>query len=102
MTATVIPDERSEIRDPGVEFPISLEPVANFSWVPLPDTDEAEVTRRLGEAGVVVRAGEGLGGPGHIRVTYGTRAENEDAQDFYNSGRRVVHGWCVYVCCQRG
>ena len=34
VTATVIPDERSEIRDPGVEFPISLEPVANFSWVP--------------------------------------------------------------------
>jgi histidinol-phosphate/aromatic aminotransferase/cobyric acid decarboxylase-like protein len=26
---------------------------------------------------VVVRCGEGLGDPGHIRVTYGSRAENE-------------------------
>ena len=33
--------------------------------------------RGLGERGIVVRGGEGLGGPGHIRVTYGTRAENE-------------------------
>jgi histidinol-phosphate/aromatic aminotransferase/cobyric acid decarboxylase-like protein len=24
-----------------------------------------------------VRPGSGVGGPGHIRVTYGTRAENE-------------------------
>ena len=24
-----------------------------------------------------MRGGEGLGDPGHIRVTYGTRAENE-------------------------
>jgi len=36
-----------------------------------------QVVRKLGEAGVIVRAGEGLGGPGHIRVTYGTRQENE-------------------------
>jgi histidinol-phosphate/aromatic aminotransferase/cobyric acid decarboxylase-like protein len=33
--------------------------------------------RRLGEAGVIVRAGSGLGGSGHIRVTYGARDENE-------------------------
>jgi histidinol-phosphate aminotransferase len=50
---------------------------ANFSWVDLGDRDEAEVVRKLGEAGVIVRPGDGLGGPGHIRVTYGTRAENE-------------------------
>ena len=31
----------------------------------------------LGRAGVIVRGGESLDGPGHIRVTYGTRAENE-------------------------
>jgi histidinol-phosphate/aromatic aminotransferase/cobyric acid decarboxylase-like protein len=24
-----------------------------------------------------VRAGAGLGGPGHLRITYGTRRENE-------------------------
>jgi histidinol-phosphate aminotransferase len=50
---------------------------ANFSWIDLSDHDEAEVVRRLGEAGVIVRGGAGLGAPGHIRVTYGTRAENE-------------------------
>src|SRR3954453_9370128 len=61
-------------RDLGLEPPDSQ---ANFSWVPLGDLDEGEVIRRLGEQGIVVRGGEGLGGPGHIRVTYGTRAENE-------------------------
>jgi histidinol-phosphate aminotransferase len=50
---------------------------ANFSWVALGDRDEAAVVEALGRAGVVVRAGDGLGGPGHIRVTYGTRSENE-------------------------
>ena len=50
---------------------------ANFSWVALDDRDEAEVVEALGRSGVIVRAGEGLGGPGHIRVTHGTRAENE-------------------------
>jgi histidinol-phosphate aminotransferase len=50
---------------------------ANFSWIPLTDRDEAEVIKGLGERGIVVRGGASLGGPGHIRVTYGTRAENE-------------------------
>jgi histidinol-phosphate aminotransferase len=50
---------------------------ANFSWIDLGDADEEEVVRGLGEAGVIVRPGAGLGGPGHIRVSYGTRAENE-------------------------
>jgi histidinol-phosphate/aromatic aminotransferase/cobyric acid decarboxylase-like protein len=26
---------------------------------------------------VIVRAGQDLGGPGHLRVTFGTRAEND-------------------------
>jgi histidinol-phosphate aminotransferase len=50
---------------------------ANFSWIDLGDHDEAAVVESLGKSGVIVRAGEGLGGPGHIRVTYGTREENE-------------------------
>jgi histidinol-phosphate aminotransferase len=50
---------------------------ANFTWIPLGDRDEAEVIRQLGERGVVVRGGESLGGAGHIRVTFGTRPENE-------------------------
>lgn len=50
---------------------------ANFSWVNLGDRDEAEVMRALGERGVIVRAGAALGSEGRIRVTYGTRAEND-------------------------
>ena len=62
------------VRDLGLDPPPSQ---ANFSWIPLGDRDEAEVIRRLGERGIVVRGGSGLGGPGHLRVTYGTRPENE-------------------------
>jgi histidinol-phosphate aminotransferase len=49
----------------------------NFSWIALGDRDEAEVVESLGRSGVIVRPGDQLGGPGHIRVTHGTRAENE-------------------------
>jgi histidinol-phosphate aminotransferase len=62
------------LRDLGLE---PADSQANFSWVPLGDRDEAELIGRLGERGIVVRGGEGLGGPGHIRVTYGTRRENQ-------------------------
>ena len=37
----------------------------------------ARSSRALPRAGVAVRPGQGLGGPGYLRVTYGTRAENE-------------------------
>jgi histidinol-phosphate aminotransferase len=50
---------------------------ANFSWFSLGDLDEDEVVESLAKAGVAVRPGTPLGGPGHLRVTYGTRAENE-------------------------
>ena len=50
---------------------------ANFAWVDLGDHDEDAIMRGLGERGVIVRAGKDLGDPGHLRVTYGTRAENE-------------------------
>jgi histidinol-phosphate aminotransferase len=50
---------------------------ANFSWVDLGDRDETEVIDGLARAGVAVRAGTPLGGPGHFRVTYGTRPQNE-------------------------
>jgi len=66
------------VRELGLEPPDSQ---ANFSWVPLGDLDEREVIERLGERGIVVRGGEGLGGPGHIRVTYGTRQENQRFMD---------------------
>jgi histidinol-phosphate aminotransferase len=50
---------------------------ANFSWVDLGDADEDEIVAGLGERAIAVRAGTPLGGPGHIRVTYGSRPEND-------------------------
>ncbi len=49
---------------------------ANFSWIDLGDHDEAAVIARLADADIAVRAGTPLGGPGHIRVSYGTEAED--------------------------
>jgi histidinol-phosphate aminotransferase len=60
---------------------------ANFCWFSLPADDprdageaaarEQEAMRGLAERGVLVRAGGALGRPGALRVTYGTREENE-------------------------
>jgi len=53
---------------------------ANFLWVRVDDgaePDDAPVVAALQERGVLVRAGDALGGRGHIRVTLGTTAENE-------------------------
>jgi histidinol-phosphate aminotransferase len=49
----------------------------NFAWMELGDLDEAEVVESLAKAGVAVRPGTPLGGPGCLRVTYGSRAENQ-------------------------
>jgi histidinol-phosphate aminotransferase len=48
---------------------------ANFSWVSVDDEDA--VLSGLEERGVIVRGGGALGDPGHLRVTYGTRDEND-------------------------
>lgn len=61
------------VRELGLETPDSH---ANFSWIDLGDADEKAVVAALGEAGVVVRPGTPLGGPGHIRVSYGLREQN--------------------------
>jgi histidinol-phosphate aminotransferase len=50
---------------------------ANFSWVSLGDRDEDEVVDGLAKLGVIVRAGGALGQDGWMRVTYGTRREND-------------------------
>jgi histidinol-phosphate aminotransferase len=50
---------------------------ANFSWVDLGDAEESAVIAGLAERDVAVRPGTPLGDPGHIRVSYGTPAENE-------------------------
>jgi len=61
------------IRELGLRTPDSH---ANFSWVDLGDADEPALVAALAERGILVRPGTSLGGPGHIRVTYGTPAEN--------------------------
>ncbi|MBS1880536.1 MAG: histidinol-phosphate transaminase [Actinobacteria bacterium] len=50
---------------------------ANFSWIDLGAADEGEVVAGLAEREIAVRPGTALGGPGHIRVSYGTEAEDE-------------------------
>ena len=60
----------SELNDRGLA---TSDGEANFTWVDLGDHDEAAVMKGLGERGVIVRAGQDLGGPGHLRVTFGTR-----------------------------
>jgi histidinol-phosphate aminotransferase len=50
---------------------------ANFSWIDLGEADEAEVVAGLAAQEIAVRPGKALGGPGHIRVSYGTAEENE-------------------------
>lgn len=50
---------------------------ANFSWVDLGAAEEAAVVAGLGERLIAVRPGTPLGSPGHIRVSYGTAAEND-------------------------
>jgi histidinol-phosphate aminotransferase len=63
-----------ELRGMGFE---PADSQANFTWFSLGELDEGEVVESLAKAGVTVRPGTPLGGPGHLRVTYGTRAENE-------------------------
>jgi histidinol-phosphate aminotransferase len=55
----------------------TAESQTNFAWIELGDLDEGEVVESLTKAGVAVRPGTPLGGPGCLRVTYGTRPENE-------------------------
>jgi histidinol-phosphate aminotransferase len=51
---------------------------ANFLWVRVADDgDDGPVVAALKDHGVLVRAGGALGGPGFVRVTLGTDAENE-------------------------
>jgi histidinol-phosphate aminotransferase len=63
-----------ELRELGLDVADSQ---ANFCWVSLGDHAERDVVGALTRAGVAVRPGGALGGEGHLRVTFGTRAENE-------------------------
>jgi histidinol-phosphate aminotransferase len=64
----------SELQERGLE---TTDSQTNFSWVALGDRDEDEVVDGLAARGVIVRAGKALGEPGRMRVTYGTRDEND-------------------------
>jgi histidinol-phosphate aminotransferase len=64
----------SELHERGLE---TTDSQANFSWVSVGDRDEDEVVNGLAERGVIVRAGKALGQIGWMRVTYGTRQEND-------------------------
>jgi histidinol-phosphate aminotransferase len=64
----------SELAERGLE---TTDSQANFSWVLLGDRDEDAVVDGLAHEGVIVRAGSALGQRGALRVTYGTRAEND-------------------------
>jgi histidinol-phosphate aminotransferase len=64
----------SELERRGLE---NTDSQANFSWIALGDRDEAEIMDGLAQRGVIVRAGAALGEPGRLRVTYGTRPEND-------------------------
>jgi histidinol-phosphate aminotransferase len=64
----------SELQERGLE---TTDSQANFSWVSLGDRDEDEVVDGLARQGVIVRAGKALGQDGWMRVTYGTRQEND-------------------------
>ena len=63
-----------ELEERGLE---TTESQANFAWVSIGDRDEAEVVGALAERGVIVRAGKALGREGWLRVTYGTRPQND-------------------------
>jgi histidinol-phosphate aminotransferase len=64
----------SELQERGLE---TTDSQANFSWVSLGERDEDEIVNGLAERGVIVRAGRALGQEGWMRVTYGTRHEND-------------------------
>ncbi len=64
----------SELEERGLA---TTDSQANFSWVSVGDRDEDEIVDGLAKLGVIVRAGRALGQEGWMRVTYGTRGEND-------------------------
>ena len=76
VARTIVERVRVEegVRELGLR---TSETQANFSWIDLGDADEQEVVAGLAERSIAVRPGTPLGGPGHIRVSYGTAEEND-------------------------
>jgi histidinol-phosphate aminotransferase len=63
-----------ELEDRGLA---TTDSQANFVWVSLGEREEAPIVDGLARRGVIVRSGAALGGGGHLRVTLGTRHQNE-------------------------
>ena len=79
IAASITERERVEagFAEIGLE---TAETAANFSWVSLGERGagiEQQVVSDLESAGIVVRPGRLLGGPGRLRISYGTREEND-------------------------
>ena len=75
VEGTIVERVRVEtaLEESGIHAPESQ---ANFSWIELGDAEEAGVVAALAERSIAVRPGTPLGGPGHIRVSYGNPDEN--------------------------
>jgi histidinol-phosphate aminotransferase len=70
--------ERSRVEQGLRELGLATtETHTNFSWIDLGEADEREVVAGLAERSIAVRPGTPLGDSGHIRVSYGTPAEND-------------------------
>jgi histidinol-phosphate aminotransferase len=63
-----------ELEDRGLT---TTDSQANFVWVDLGEREEPPIVDGLAQRGVIVRSGAALGGDGHLRVTLGTRHQNE-------------------------
>jgi histidinol-phosphate aminotransferase len=63
-----------ELEDRGLT---TTDSQANFVWVSLGEREEGPVVDELAQQGVIVRSGAALGSEGHLRVTLGTRRQNE-------------------------
>jgi histidinol-phosphate aminotransferase len=63
-----------ELEDRGLR---TTDSQANFVWVDLGEREEPPIVDGLAQRGVIVRSGAALGGEGHLRVTLGTRHQNE-------------------------
>jgi histidinol-phosphate aminotransferase len=70
--------ERLRVEEALRELGLSTaETQTNFSWIDLGEADEREVVAGLAERKIAVRPGSPLGDSGHIRVSYGTREEDD-------------------------
>ncbi|HYI81340.1 MAG TPA: histidinol-phosphate transaminase [Thermoleophilaceae bacterium] len=63
-----------ELEDRGLT---TTDSQANFVWVDLGEREEAPIVDGLAKRGVIIRSGAALGSEGHLRVTLGTRKQNE-------------------------